>query len=528
MRYIEKSGSLLISEQTETQINLFLQFFIHPNPERYNEIKSCLQYNVENPFINYIYLLNEYQPDGSYRPFTEKELGVSSEKIIQIPLGNRLKYNDVFRLAKDMNCGGYNIIANADIFFDESLKNILKSDMNEKPIMMCQLRWDYDGTPMGIKIFGPRADSQDAWIWHSKWNNKLQNKAFNFQLGQAGCDNHIAYLFKICGFELVNDPELVHCLHYHKTEIRDYIAKDRILDPYICIIPNNSNNLMIKDISFEGHNELYDYILNKLNKNEKFIIPRISCVESVTAYQPELVNVNTMKNNAGIKFSSKESVNKWVKEHLDSFKQCDIYLGWSKDHEDRVYQYISEPHKMYDKLCEGKKKIWAHCLDVFEQINRRPYTLAFKGKKILIVSAFINSIKQKIETRENIYGIDLFPDCQFEFIRPPQTNGNNSSKEWYIELNNFYKELDKIKDYDVALVSAGGYGTIICNYIYNKHNKSSIYVGGVLQMYFGIYGNRWLVERSGILRMYLNKNWSRPKEDERPTGYKGIESNCYW
>jgi hypothetical protein len=216
MRYIENSGSLIIGEQTETQINLFVQFFIHPNLERYNEIKSCLKYNVLNPFINYIYLLNEYQPDGTYRPFTEEELGIHSEKIIQIPLGHRLQYNDVFRLAKDLNCTGYNMLANADIFFDESLENILRSDMNERPIMMCQLRWDYDGTPMGIKIFGPRADSQDAWIWHSKWNNKLQNKAFAFQLGQAGCDNHIAYLFKVCGFELVNDPELVHCLHYHK------------------------------------------------------------------------------------------------------------------------------------------------------------------------------------------------------------------------------------------------------------------------------------------------------------------------
>ena len=99
MRYIENSSSLIIGEQTESQINLFIQFFIHPNKERYNEIKSCLQYNVENPLINYIYLLNEYQKDGTYRPFTEEELGIQSEKIIQIPLGNRLKYNDVFRLA---------------------------------------------------------------------------------------------------------------------------------------------------------------------------------------------------------------------------------------------------------------------------------------------------------------------------------------------------------------------------------------------------------------------------------------------
>jgi hypothetical protein len=58
--------------------------------------------------------------------------------------------------------------------------------------------------------------------------------------------------------------------------------------------------------------------------------------------------------------------------------------------------------------------------------------------------------------------------------------------------------------------------------------KSAIYVGGVLQMYFGIYGERWLRERSDIMRMYLNKHWSRPKENERPKNYKEVEKSCYW
>jgi hypothetical protein len=46
--------------------------------------------------------------------------------------------------------------------------------------------------------------------------------------------------------------------------------------------------------------------------------------------------------------------------------------------------------------------------------------------------------------------------------------------------------------------------------------KSAIYIGGVLQMYFGIYGERWLRERKSILELYINENWSRPKDNERP------------
>jgi hypothetical protein len=95
-------------------------------------------------------------------------------------------------------------------------------------------------------------------------------------------------------------------------------------------------------------------------------------------------------------------------------------------------------------------------------------------------------------------------------------------------LNEFTKELDKIKDdYDVALVSCGGYGNLVCNHIYNS-GKSAIYVGGTLQMYFGILGSRWLRERSDILRMFLNEHWSRPKESEKPPGHQAIEKSCYW
>ena len=58
--------------------------------------------------------------------------------------------------------------------------------------------------------------------------------------------------------------------------------------------------------------------------------------------------------------------------------------------------------------------------------------------------------------------------------------------------------------------------------------KSAIYVGGVLQMYFGIYGERWVRERPDVLALYKNEHWVRPREEERPTGFEKVESQCYW
>ena len=58
--------------------------------------------------------------------------------------------------------------------------------------------------------------------------------------------------------------------------------------------------------------------------------------------------------------------------------------------------------------------------------------------------------------------------------------------------------------------------------------KSAIYVGGVLQMYFGILGNRWLKERPEIVKLYRNQHWTRPKTHERPKNSVKVENGCYW
>jgi hypothetical protein len=179
---------------------------------------------------------------------------------------------------------------------------------------------------------------------------------------------------------------------------------------------------------------------------------------------------------------------------------------------------------MNNKL--NKPIIWASVLDIYHYIYETPWTHALKGKRILIISPFEKSIKEKIPIREKIYGIDLFPDCEIITICPPQTQGNEPSEDFIIELKRFTDRLDLL-EYDGALVSCGGYGNLVCNHIYNT-GKSSIYVGGVLQMYFGILGNRWLQERPDVIRLFLNSYWSKPKQEEIPNGSKNIENGCYW
>lgn len=538
-------------------INLFGQFYIDANSNRQKEILKCLEYNVNNRHITKVYLLNE-------RIYTDKELGIKNdEKIIQIVIGKRLTYGDVFKYINENSIIGYNILCNSDIFFDETIRNLYKSDIHLQKKMYSLLRYEYN--PVHIHksvIFGPRMDSQDSWIIHSNFNIPPSAvKIFNFNFGKLGCDNKMLYLLKILGYEILNDPLFIKSYHYHLTEIRNYTKTDAIPNPYAFVGPHGfevskyvddyvnipakqicgmTNNFKV--IAFEDNHILFNYISDRVALGKKFIIPRIAGIENIVAVagvemkgkknseipsdlQKQIKErfIPVMKNNAGVKLSSNKSIVLYSDLYLKAFENCDLYCCWEFQGNviNQSNYYILNNYK--------KQLVWAFALDIFHYIYSRPWTLALQGKRILLISAFEDSLKEKIPIREKIYGIDLFPGCEFIIVKPPQTQGTEESLDFNYELEKFYRRLDEVKDsYDVALVSCGGYGNLVCNYIFENHNKSSIYVGGVLQMYFGILGNRWLKERPDVVRLFLNSNWSRPKDCEKPKNSGNIEGACYW
>lgn len=213
-------------------IILIYQFFIHKNKERYNEIKECLKFNVCNNNISKIILANE-------KIYSDEELGVESDKIIQVDIKNRIVYSDIFNLIDSMDLNGYIITCNADIFFDNTLLNIYSSGIHSQKVIYAQLRFEYNSKDLSkCKLFGPTSGSQDTWIFHSKYNIKAKYRdKFNFNYGQLGCDNKIAYLFYLLGYNIKNEPFLIKTFHNHMTQIRNYKNADKIPGPYLCIKP---------------------------------------------------------------------------------------------------------------------------------------------------------------------------------------------------------------------------------------------------------------------------------------------------
>lgn len=574
-KLVEMSPNVITKQDIKQKINIFSQFYLPDNKERLCEIQEALKKNTINPYINKIYLLNE-------RIYSEFELGINSEIIHQINIGKRVKFSDFFNFMQYNNIQGFNIIINIDIFFDKTIYNLNYSDIDITKKIFSLLRFEYrnennldtcllygskeyfkkyfknEKTPV---IEGSPASS-DTWIIHS--NNKLTKKEislFNFELGLQGCDNKIIYLFKILGYDIYNDPYFVKTFHIQKESSvkRIYNNKKIILPPWGIYIPScvklENVNLKILDVDLKEyiketkllsfHNftndniYLKNYITEKLNNNSKFIIPRIAGIENVLSYIGiGLINnkikwdylkykniLDIMKKNAGIKLTNNKSIIKYCNCYFNAFDKCDLYASWESYGD--VKKAIRQSHD-YLTYTFPKQQIWGYVYDIFHYINN-PWTTSLANQRILIISPFVESIQEKIHIRDKIYGKDLFPGCSFILIKPPQTHGTENCEEFDVEFNKFCNQLKLIEDkFDIALCSCGGYGNPVCAFIYNNLNKSAIYVGGVLQMYFGIYGERWLRERKDVMRLYLNEHWSRPNENEKPASSKEIENNCYW
>jgi len=218
------------SKPNETWV--FTQFFKHNDFKRFQEIKECLRQNCQNTNIDKIVLINEKDYSDEFKQIP------GSKKIQQIISQKRLTYGDFLKYVKEkVPTNIFTILCNSDIFFKDSLLDLHKINMSDK--MLGLLRWDV-GPDGNTQIFGPRADSQDSWIFLSD-SIKSRNWDFsklNFQLGQAGCDNAFAGHILRQRFLISNPALTFKTFHLHNTNIRNYDKKDFIRsDIYINLAP---------------------------------------------------------------------------------------------------------------------------------------------------------------------------------------------------------------------------------------------------------------------------------------------------
>lgn len=195
---------------------LLTSYYQSDSYERDDELLMCLQKNIDNDNIKKIKVFNEAYFDP-----------VLHEKIEYIHW-DRPTYQDFFDLIEE---GEINLISNSDIYFDDSV--VICNKMKDNQCLAITRHELRDGL---IKRFygsgAAPAWSQDVWVFKKKPKRNVYDKVIAhhtknggfgmipFNLGVAGCDNHLAYLLQQ-EFRLVNPYPDIRVIHVHDDETRD-------------------------------------------------------------------------------------------------------------------------------------------------------------------------------------------------------------------------------------------------------------------------------------------------------------------
>ena len=178
------------------------------------------------------------------------------------------------------------------------------------------------------------------------------------------------------------------------------------------------------------------------------------------------------------------------------------------------------------KYCR-KDVVFANALGGYG--NAYPWTYALKGKKVLVIHPFADTIQKQYAKREYLFphDPDILPEFELKTIKAVQTIAGQSDERfatWFDALDYMKSEIDRT-DFDIALIACGAYGFALASYCKNI-GKSAVHVGGDLQMLFGIMGKRW--EELEVPKKLVNEYWVRPSEEETPKNSGVVEDACYW
>ena len=298
--------------------------------------------------------------------------------------------------------------------------------------------------------------------------------------------------------------------------------------------PIVSSPLIIRDLELSPFTKTENiesfYLFQEELKKDKFFIGRLSGNETLfTGYIKNKMHIPTwlfqnMLFGAGIQFKTDDDIYKYVDLSHRSVLNTSLLCIWDGS--------MYKQSKLYLEQLADKIKICSSALEPYYFMDEPIYTLPklLKNKKILIITSHKKTTELQINKLDAIFNKTIFDNNEFYIYKPAQQNGgSHDTNTWDYHYELMTQDLINIKrdfDFDLALVSAGGFGMLLCNFMYEKMNVSVIYLGGSLQLYFGIMGKRW--ETNTCIKKNMNDNWTYPLIQDRPQNINSCEGGCYW
>ena len=145
------------------------------------------------------------------------------------------------------------------------------------------------------------------------------------------------------------------------------------------------------------------------------------------------------------------------------------------------------------------------------------------GKKILIVSPFSERLRIQYKRKNDLIPGYQFPEFDLITVqsRITYSTWEDTKESLNIDTNNWFEEFERLKgaiaaeDFDIAWLSCASYAGPLGAYIKNELGHHSLYLGGILNPIFNIYGERYDTS--------FYKEFSNPKTQIDPVENSMIE-----
>lgn len=209
------------------KFTLITVLYNETHEQRRQEYVTCLENNLKHPDIGKIHVLYDTDKDDSHNILLNY-LKMQNVSITYVK--GRPTYGLCFDLANQnyQNCSI--ILSNADIYFNDTLHQLLDYDLSNKFLAITRWNIKDDGTLELFRQFKQDGSFDDAMSYLSMdvWIFRTPLKQFNnpnFQIGTWACDGYIAYQAYVSGLEVSNPCLSIQCCHLHRSQVRHWIPQ---------------------------------------------------------------------------------------------------------------------------------------------------------------------------------------------------------------------------------------------------------------------------------------------------------------
>ncbi len=229
-------------------------------------------------------------------------------------------------------------------------------------------------------------------------------------------------------------------------------------------------------------------------------------------WEPE--TIEQMGRWSGFFPKSEDKIERFCELMLADIEHIDILGSW----------LVQE--SIFESGLKKAKRVILEDLEPFFTDN--PWTRALRGKKVLVVHPFAETIANQYLKRNLLFENELLPEFELKILKAFQSIAGEETEftDWFSALDWMKREIDKI-EYDIAIIGCGAYGLPLAAHV-KRMGKKSIHLAGATQLLFGIKGKRW---EDYVVWPYVNlfnEHWVRPGSSERPKNADRVESACYW